>query len=162
MRAAPLAGFFLVMLPGLALAADPAAAPVQQQHRLVTLELDGPALRVLASQVVPLPLPKRRGGEAVGSGHPWRARLLGPGGAVLHTLGLGDPTELRVEHADDAGRIRAQRVRREGPVVFCLRLPLTAGRLELQRLDPARPRERRAPEDAWQGVGAVELPGVAP
>jgi hypothetical protein len=162
-RAGSLAGFFLVIAPYLALAAEPAVPPEPARHRLVTLELEGSSLRVLASQVVSQPLPRQRGGQASAPTLAWRVRLLGPGGAVLHARGLADPTELRVELADAAaGRIRGQRVQRSGPVVFCVRVPEAAGRLELQRLEPARAREARPAEADWQPVAAVELKAVAP
>lgn len=132
-----------------------AGEPGQARHLLVTLELEGSCLRVLEQRAVALPLPLDRD-PGLAAAWPWRLVLRAADGELLHRAGLEDPTELRAAFAD-GGRTRGVRVRREGPVQLAVRVPLVAGRLALERLDPARPRSARPAEADFVEVAAVEV-----
>jgi hypothetical protein len=137
----------------------PALASEKGAHLLVQLVMDGAEFRIVHSQRVEIPLPEKW--KDAGRPHPWRLSLLGTKGAVLHQVGLADPTELRGEfhHPDGSGRIQAVHTKHKGPVHFVVRLPLVeASRLRFEALEPSARRQPKPPAEAWQTLGSVSLP----
>jgi len=136
----------------------PRPAPPTSQHLLVEVAKDGDTFRVVRTTVVPSALPKRRDKTRV---FPWRCALIAMDGAVLHEVGLADPTELRGEfhNADDPSRIDAVHVRQPEPVHFTVRLPkLTAARIDFFALQPELRRAAKVTAKDYVQLGSAALP----
>lgn len=126
-------------------------------HKLLLVQMDGDALKVIQVDQVAQPLPRRRGPE---KSLPWRYKVEAADGRVVHTARFEDPTLVRGEfHArDGSGRIEPVRFHQKGKVTFTIRVPATgADRVVVQRLKAGTPRQPVQPASAWEKVGELDL-----
>lgn len=127
------------------------------KHLLLLLELNGDRLKVLHSNLVNLPLPRRRGPERV---LPWRITASGVKGKVLLRRYLEDPRLVRAEfHGKHPGDpIAGVTKLRQGQVAFSVRVPATGvARIVVEKLRPGLARDEAGRADAWQQVAGLVL-----
>lgn len=99
-----------------------AETPAPRRHLLLVVELEpaARAARVLSTQAVELPLPRRRGPERP---LPWRVEVLSGEGQVLFSAPLADASERRAEFPDpQTGELRGFKTQKRVTAVT-LRLP---------------------------------------
>jgi hypothetical protein len=141
-------------------AQQPATSPTSSEprvaepdrHLLMVVELAPKqrAARVLSSQTVELPLPKRRGPAQSGA---WRAEVLSADGKVLFSAPLANAATMHADVPDEkTGQLRSVTVEKDVTAVT-LRVPWLAGAREVRVVNA---------EGGEQELGRVAYPQVTP